>query len=209
MPIAGNSYVTKEMVNAQLEMNSVLGKTITDLRLTNIDDIDNANYKGKVEFIDLDFGNIIKDSLVGKLSLIADVEGKGFTLESLKTKVKGKVSKHQYKGYTYSNIDVNGVFENQRFNGVLNTNDKNLKMKFKGLADLSSEIYRFNFSADVAYAEFNKLNLFKRDEKAILKGKVDINLLGNTLDDMTGAVVFRNASYTNQNDNCLLILQEL
>ena len=199
--IKGTSFVTSEMVDAKLEMNSVWGTTLTDLQLTNIDDIDNANYKGNVEFIDLDLGRMINDSLVGKLSLIADVEGKGFTLETLKTKVKGNVSKHQYKGYTYSNIDVNGIFENQLFNGELNANDENLKMKFKGLADLSSAIYKFNFVADVSYAEFNKLDLFKRDEKAILKGKMNINLVGNSLDNMSGAIVFRNASYENQNDN--------
>ena len=199
--ITGNSYITKEMVDAQLQIVSNVGKTITDLKLTNIDDIDNANYKGKVEFIDLEFGNLIKDSLVGKLSLIADVEGKGFTLETLKTKLKGNVSKHQYKGYTYSNIDVNGIFENQRFNGELNANDENLKMKFKGLADLSSAIYKFDFIADVSFAEFNKLNLFKRDSVAVLKGEMDINFTGNTLDNISGNVNFRNASYTNQNDS--------
>ena len=199
--IAGNSYITKEIVDAKLQMDSNIGKTITDLRLTNIDDIDNASYKGKVEFIDLELGSLIKDSLVGQLSLIADVEGKGFTLETLSTKVKGNVSKHQYKGYTYSNIDVNGVFENQRFNGELNTNDANLKMKFIGLADLSTDIYKFDFNADVAFAEFNKLNLFKRDKTAILKGKIDINLTGNSLDNISGNINFGNASYTNQNDN--------
>jgi len=199
--ISGVSQITKESVEANLRMDSNIGKTITDLKLTNIDDIDNASYRGKVEFIDLELGNIIKDSLVGKLSLVADVEGKGFTLETLKTKVEGTVSKHQYKGYTYSNIDVNGIFENQRFNGELTTNDDNLKMKFKGLADLSSTIYKFDFIADVSLAEFNKLNLFKRDEIAVLKGKMDINLTGNSLDNISGNIHFKNASYTNQNDN--------
>ena len=199
--ITGNSYITKDMVDAKLKMVSKIGKTITDLRLTNINNIDNASYKGKVEFIDLAFGTIIKDSLVGQLSLIADVEGKGFTLEKLSTKVKGNVSKHQYKGYTYSNIDVNGVFENQRFNGELKINDENLKMNFIGLADLSKAIYKFDFKADVTFAKFNKLNLFKKDQTAILKGEMDINFTGNTLDNISGAINFKNASYTNQNDN--------
>ena len=114
---------------------------------------------------------------------------------------KGTVSKHQYKGYTYSNIDVNGVFQNQRFNGELSANDENLKMKFVGLADLSSAIYKFDFKADVAYSEFNKLNLFKRDEVAILKGNMDINLTGNSIDNLSGSIRFANASYTNQNDS--------
>tara|TARA_R110002073_G_scaffold40547_5_gene115053 strand:- start:159196 stop:163626 length:4431 start_codon:yes stop_codon:yes gene_type:complete len=199
--IIGHSYITNSIVDAQLELKSAIGKTITDLRLTNIDNIDNANYEGKVEFIDLEFGKMVGDTLIGKLSLVADVKGKGFTLETINTNIKGTVSKHQYKGYTYSNIDVNGVFQNQRFNGELSANDENLKMKFVGLADLSSAIYKFDFKADVAYSEFNKLNLFKRDEVAILKGNMDINLTGNSIDNLSGSIRFANASYTNQNDS--------
>ncbi len=198
--MAGSSYITQEMVDANIVINSALGRSITDLELTNIDDIDNAEYKGKVEFIDLDFGKIVNDSLIGKLSLVADVDGQGFTLETLDTRIKGKISKHQYKGYTYSNIDVNGVFQNQLFDGQLTTNDENLKMNFNGLADLSSRDYKFDFKADVAFSDFNKLNLFKEHSKAILKGKIDIKLNGNTFDNIAGTIDFRNASYTNHID---------
>ncbi len=199
--ISGTSFVTGELIDAQLTINSQLGKTISDLRMTNIDDIDNARYVGKIEFVDVEFGKIINDSLVGKLSLIADVDGQGFTLEKINTSVKGNISKHQYKGYTYNDIDINGVFKNQLFDGSLVARDKNLKMSFKGLADLSSTTYKFDFIADVAYANFNRLNLFKRDSKAILKGKIDIKVKGNSLDNLAGKINFSNASYTNQNDN--------
>ncbi len=199
--ITGNTYITNELIDAQLITYSGIGKIISDLRLTNIDDIDNAAYVGKIEFIDVEFGKIVNDSLIGKLSLIADVDGKGFTLEKINTSIKGNVSKHQYKGYTYNDIDINGVFKNKHFDGSLVARDKNLKMSFKGLADLSSSIYKFDFIADVAFSDFNKLNLFKRDSKAILKGKIDIKVNGNTLDNLAGEIDFSNASYTNQNDN--------
>lgn len=199
--LAGRSFITEDMVDAKITIKSKLGRTISDLKLTDIDDIDNAKYKGSIELIDLEFGELVKDSLIGKLSLVADVDGKGFTLEKLNTKIQGKVSKHQYKGYTYSNIDVNGVFKNQLFNGILTANDKNLKMTFMGLADLSSTNYKFDFKTSVAHADFNKLNLFKRDKISILKGDIDINLTGNTLDNIAGVIKFKNSSYTNQNDN--------
>ncbi|NNC69322.1 MAG: translocation/assembly module TamB, partial [Flavobacteriaceae bacterium] len=199
--LAGQSYITEEIVNANIVINSALGRSVTDLELTNIDDIDNAKYKGQVEFIDLDFGKIVNDSLIGKLSLIADVDGQGFTLDKLDTRIKGTISKHQYKGYTYSNIDVNGVFKNQLFDGQLITNDDNLKMNFNGLADLSSKDYKFDFNADVAYSDFNKLNLFKEHSKAILKGKIDIKLTGNTFDNIFGTIDFKNASYSNHVDD--------
>ncbi len=199
--ITGQSYITKELVNAKLTIHSALGKTISDLKMTNIDDIDNARYTGKVEFVDLDFGKIVQDSLIGKLSFVADVDGKGFTLEKINTSFKGNISKHQYKGYTYSDIDVNGVFKNQHFDGSMSVRDKNLKMKFEGLADLSSKDYKFDFIADVEFANFNKLNLFKRDSIAKLKGVIAIKITGNTIDNLAGKINFFNASYTNQNDH--------
>jgi len=197
----GQIYLTKELVDAKLTINSELGKTISNLKLTNIDDIDNAQYIGNVEFIDLAFGKIVNDSLIGKISLIADVDGKGFLLENLNTSIKGNVSKHQYKGYTYNDIDINGVFKNQHFDGSLVARDKNLKMNFKGLADLSTDVYKFDFTADVSFSDFNKLNLFKRDSKSILKGKIDIKVNGNTLDNLAGEINFSNAAYSNQNDD--------
>ena len=199
--IKGRSYITNKMVDAQLEIMSDVGKTISDLRLTNINDIDNAKYVGKVELIDLEFGKVVQDSLISKISLIADVDGQGFTLEKINTSIKGNISKYQYKGYTYKDIDINGVFRNQLFNGSLVSRDENLKMSFKGLADLSSSINKFDFIAEVSYSNFNKLNLFKRDSIAILKGKMDIKFSGNTFDNLAGSINFTNASYTNQNDN--------
>ena len=165
--IAGKSHITNDLVDAQLMINGALGRTISNLKLTNINDIDNAKYIGNIEFIDLDFGKIVNDTLIGKMSLIAEVDGQGFTLEKINTSLKGNVSKYQYKGYTYNDIDVNGIFKNQNFDGSLVSRDKNLRMNFQGLADLSSEIYKFDFIADLDYSDFNKLNLFKRDSIAV------------------------------------------
>jgi len=198
--IKGVSYITTEKIDAQLEIDSDLGKSISDLKITNITNIDKAKYKGKIELVNFDLGRIIKDSLVGNLSLIADVDGSGFTQKSLNTRLKGRVTKHQYKGYTYSNIDINGVFKDQHFNGDMQVNDKNIKMTFDGLADLSQEMNSFKFKADVDYANFNKLNLFKRDSISILKGKIDIDLMGNSIDNIIGKINIQDASYTNQND---------
>ena len=198
--LKGKSYITKEHIESQLEMDSSLGKTITDLKISNIDNIEDAKYKGKVQFVNFDLGKIMKDSLVGKLSFIADIDGRGFSKELLNTKVDGHITKHQYKGYTYSNMDIKGVFKNQHFNGNLQVDDPNIKLSFNGLADLSQEKYSFNFESNVHFANFNELNLFTRDSISILKGKIKIDLLGNTLDNISGEVSFKDASYTNQND---------
>ncbi len=199
--ISGNTFITSSTIDAQLKMKSDLGTTISDLKLTNIDNIDKASYKGHVKIIDFELGKFVSDSLIGQLSLEADINGRGFTLEAINTKIKGNISKHQYKGYTYQNIDMNGVFEDKKFNGNLISHDENIKFTFDGLADLSSKEHKFDFKAQVAYADFNALNLFKRDSISIVKGNIDINLTGNSIDDLAGKIAINNASYTNQNDN--------
>ncbi len=199
--LKGKSFITTKKIDAQLEIYSELGKSISDLLITNIYDIENANYTGKIELINYKLGRIINDSLVGNFSMIADVNGKGFTLESLNTSLKGHIFKHQYKGYTYSDIDINGIFKDKHFNGEMLTNDKNLKMTFKGLADLSSDIYNFKFKVNVIHANFYKLNLFTKYKKSILKGKIDFDVHGNSINNMVGSISFKDTKYENQKDN--------
>lgn len=198
--ITGNTFITSQLIDAQIQMNSDLGTTISDLKLTNIDNIDDASYKGNIKIIDFELGRFVNDSLIGKLSLDAAVNGKGFTLENLDTSFKGTVFKHQYKGYTYNNFLIDGLFQNKKFNGKLTSNDDNLKLHFDGLADFSNEVYKFDFKSKVDYADFNALNLFTRDSKSILKGIIDMNFVGNSIDNIVGNISFKHASYSNQND---------
>ena len=199
--ISGDTFITPEIIDADIEMNSDLGTTISNLKLTNIDNIDKASYKGHVKIIDFELGKFVGDSLIGQLSLDADIDGRGFTLEDVNTRIKGNISKHQYKGYTYQNIDMNGVFGDKKFNGSLVSHDDNIKFAFDGLADLSTDINKFDFKAKVAYADFNALNLFKRDSISKIKGDLDIKLSGNSIEDLAGKIAIKNASYTNQNDH--------
>ena len=196
----GQVYLTRSSIDANLNTRSQIGNSKVDIQLTNFDHIETALYKGKIELIDFDLGKFVNDSLIGELSMVGEIDGKGTTLENINTKVTGVISKHQYKGYTYSNIDINGVLQDKNFNGELIVNDPGIQLVFKGLADFSNEKYIFDFNADVGFADFYKLNLFTRDERSILKGKIDINLIGSNLDNIQGDIKFENAVYINQND---------
>ena len=197
----GKVAVTRTSLRAKLRTIAELGLSNVDLQLSDIDKKDLASYKGNIELIDFKLGQFLNDSLIGELSMTGEVEGRGFTVDKMNIQVKGHVSKHQYKGYTYSNIDINGVFMDNRFDGYLAVDDPSIQLVFKGLADLSREEYQFNFNADVAYADFRKLNLFTRDEKSVLKGSIDMDFRGRTIDDMQGEISFKDASYSNQNDD--------
>lgn len=195
--LAGLIKVTPEQIDATLNVKSKIGNIISDLQLTNIEDIDNAKYNGDVEFVDFDLGEIAENPMLGRVSLKADVQGAGFNVETINTTLIGKVSKVDFKGYSYKDLNVNGQFQNKKFDGFLQAEDENFKLKFEGLADFSSEIYKFDFTTDIDKIDLQKTNLFKRDSIAILKGKIKLDVSGNTFDNIVGKANFKNVVYTN------------
>jgi hypothetical protein len=201
--ISGNVVIDKDNIKTDIKTISDLGIMNTVLEIDNVDQANAAKYKGDIEFTDFKLGRFVKDSLIGELSMTAHVDGKGFTLDSISTRVEGNITKHQYKGYTYSGIRINGLVNNRKFNGDLEVDDPNIKMNFKGLADISGDINIFDFDANVDHANFNRLNLYTKDEKAVLKGEIKMNFSGTDFNDLVGEANFKNASYTNQNDTYL------
>ncbi|NEW80413.1 MAG: translocation/assembly module TamB, partial [Gelidibacter sp.] len=199
--VSGFTYITEDLINADVIMKTDIGTLITDLELTNIGDINNASYFGHVAVIDFGLGKILNDPLMGNLSAEADVDGKGFTLEKMNTSVKGHISKLQFKDYAYTNIDINGVLKNKHFDGEMEVNDDNIKLNFVGLADFSTKIFTFDFKTKIDYLDLNTLNLFKRDSISIVKGDIEIKVSGNSLDDLAGTIDFKNALYSNQKDS--------
>lgn len=197
---SGKVDITRSSIDLQLRTIAQLGMSDVDLVLMDIDKGDLASYTGKIELVDFKLGEFVRDSLIGDFSMVGEVQGQGFSIDKISIRVKGHISKHQYKGYTYSNIDINGILRDKEFDGFLRVNDPNIKLEFKGLAELA-EIKKFNFEADVEYADFLKLNLFTRDEKSLLKGTINMDLTGSSLDNIEGVLSFKNASYSNQNDD--------
>ena len=198
--IRGNTTVTEKDISTTINLFTDLGSSYSDMKLTNIEDIDNASYEGFISFIDFDLGSFLDDPALGKVSLDFDVDGKGFTEENLNTEVSGKVFGLVYNGYNYKDIQVVGVLKDQLFDGNMISSDPNATFSFKGLADLSGEKNKFNFIAVVERADFNKLRFITRDTLSVFKGKVYMNMTANTLDDAEGTIGFLRTSYINQNN---------
>ncbi len=199
--INGTSFITAKSVEADLEIDTDLGFIKSNLKLTDIDNIDNASYVGNVILDEFDIGELINDPLVKKTTLNLDVNGKGFTIENLNTKVKGRVSILNYNNYTYRDIVLSGDLGNSIFNGVLEVEDLNLQLDFNGLADFSEDLKKFDFKANVGYANLTNLNFVTRDSIAEFRGLVTMTATGTTLDNAVGAINIKNTTYKNQDNN--------
>ncbi|TXD46678.1 translocation/assembly module TamB [Polaribacter sp. IC073] len=196
--IRGKVTVSPSKMKATVALKSQIGSVITDLEINNIEEIDTASYTGDVALVGFNIGAFFNDPLFGKVSLKGAVNGSGFKLDNINTKFVGNISELNFNGYTYKNIIANGQYQNNKFDGDLVIDDVNFKMKFNGLADLSSEVQKFDFNSDISYLNLRETNLFTRDTISIVKGKIALDVEGNTFDDIIGKAVFKNVLYTNQ-----------
>ncbi|WP_296348309.1 translocation/assembly module TamB domain-containing protein [Winogradskyella sp.] len=196
--INGNSLITSKQIDADININTDLGLVKSNLEITDFDDIDNASYIGKIIFEEFDIGAMVNDPKAKYVSANLDVDGKGFVLDNLKTDIKGDVYSLVYNNYTYIGVNVYGNLGNKIFNGKLNANDPNLQLDFDGLIDYSQEQKKYDFRANVGYADLNVLNFVERDSISEFRGLVNISATGSDYDTATGAIRIKNTTYKNQ-----------
>ncbi|MEO8773441.1 MAG: translocation/assembly module TamB domain-containing protein [Gelidibacter sp.] len=198
--VYGNTLITSTDIEANLKINTALGHIDSNLNLLRFNDIDNASYKGNIVLEDFDIGQLLDDPNIKETTFDFDVDGKGFTLENLKTDIKGHVYSINYNNYNYENIEISGQLGNKIFNGVLVSNDDNFKFKFNGLADLSKKVNSLDFTAEVEYANLRALNFVTKDSISIFKGNIIMDMEGSGIDDAYGKLTFNNTTYINEND---------
>ncbi|MGB5435029.1 MAG: translocation/assembly module TamB domain-containing protein [Maribacter sp.] len=197
--VRGDATVTESSVYAKVNLNTAIGSSYADLELTDFNNIENAAYQGFVSLIDFDLGNFVDNKSLGKTTLDFNVEGKGFVKDKLNTEVIGEVYSINFNNYDYKNLKVSGILKEQLFDGSIFSNDENLRFNFKGLADFGEDRNNFNFIANVEYADLKKLNFIK-DSVSIFKGNVNIDITGNSLDNIVGDINFTETIFQNKND---------
>lgn len=195
----GKAEITQKYIDADFVMNTALGIIESNLSIHNLDNIDNADYKGNVILDNFSVGTLVGQKDIGKVSLNIDVDGKGFTQKLVNTTFVGDVYKLNYNGYTYQKIIVDGSFKQPVFKGKFFINDPNLYMDFDGLLNLGKKEKMINFNATIDYANLDKLNIIK-DSIAVFKGEIAINSQGNDLDNFKGDLILSNAMYQNRKD---------
>lgn len=149
-----------------------------------------STYAGQLELIDIDLQKLTQNEQLGLISMQAEVKGKGDRLANFESQLTGGISRLDYKGYAYSQLNVDGYLDKQMFTGKISSLDTNAHFEFYGLADLSTEQPFFNFVAEVERIDFNALKL--TTDSFSLKGFMEICATGIDIDSINGELSFRN-----------------
>ncbi|WP_395046663.1 translocation/assembly module TamB domain-containing protein, partial [Flavobacterium sp.] len=198
--LSGTTEVTLKTIKANISLKTALGNIKSNLSMTSIDNIDNATYIGNVKLDNFNLGKLLNRTDVGVVNLDLDVDGKGFNQKYLDTEIKGTVQSVYYNKYNYKNMVVDGTMIKSIFKGDINVNDPNLQMDFDGILNLNKKENKYDFHANVEYANLKKLKLYTADSISVFRGDVTMKLQGNTIDNLYGEVFINQTSYENNKD---------
>lgn len=174
-------------------INTSLGKLKTDLQMNLTRKT--PMYSGDVTVDNLQLGKLIKNDKLGNVSLAANVQGEGFSLNDLHTFVKGTISQFAFNNYNYTNISVDGEVNKKLFSGKYGIEDTNVNLNLEGTVNLNDPATpRYNFTANVLKIDLQKLNLLKEGTLSqifVIAGTADLDLSGKNIDNIEGTAKLR------------------
>jgi hypothetical protein len=199
--LSGYTDLKGEKLTTNSQLRSLLGNANIDLEIDDVVDTDHSPYRGQVELEAFNLGPTVGYPELSSVTADVSVDGSGFSRETVNTLVEGRIDSLRFKGYNYTNINLDGKFKNPQFNGNLSIRDPNLKMDFSGLVDISADQNRYDFRANVDYMELHQLKLVERDSIAVFSGLVEMQVVGTSEDDVQGSIEFKETFYQNELDN--------
>lgn len=199
--LRGTTTLSSSTLETDSSIRSALGNLKTNLKMTSINNVNSATYKGTIDVTQFNIGRLLGTKTIGKTSAKLRFDGRGFSQENLNTLLSGSISNFTFNDYNYKNIKVSGTLENPIFNGKLTINDPNMELDFEGLIDVSDAENVYDFDAKIKYADLYKTNLFKRDSISIFTGNIGMDMKGTSVDDVVGVVRISEATYQNLIDD--------
>lgn len=162
-----------------------------DIRLKFNKDFTNADYSGTVQLDELNLGVLLSSpQQLGRTSLSARIEGRGFRIDSLSTHLEAVIQSLEFNHYDYRNISIDGMFDRRMFSGRASARDEYLSFDFDGTVDLNDSLPDFRFLATIDTLDLHQLNFYPTPLAA--SAKFDFSLKGNSIDNLTGQAVISN-----------------
>ncbi len=181
--------------NAAIDAHTSDGNFNADVAMQGVQST--PHYKGNVVVKSLNIGKILKQKpLLGKATLSADVDGKGFTLETMNVMLNAKIDSFFINKYTYSNLNIRGNIKDKFFVGHADIKDPNLDLNFDGKVDMNKQVNQYSFLLDIQGADLQNLNLTSQDIR--LSAVADANIKAPAFDRMNGKASIKNIVLYNQ-----------
>jgi hypothetical protein len=169
------------------KLRTDIGTAELDMRLDLSAGTQKANYSGQLNLIQFNLGKWADNPDLGLVNFNSRVQnGRGLTLNTLRTDLTATVKSLYFKNYNYTNFVVQGLIEKSIFKGTLSIHDPNIDFEFKGVLEYLEGMAFLNFESEVKRIDLKALNLSKNP--LAFAGDMQINLQGSNINDILGDI---------------------
>lgn len=180
-------------------LSSNIGTIDVDILLKNDNSRNGFLIQGNVDSKDFDIGSLISNKLLGKVGMNASLSALMSRRDGMEISIDSvRVNKLEFNGYPYSNIFALGKYNNKIFDGKIICHDPNLDFIFQGLFSFDPKATsKYNYYADIPYANLSALNIDKRDSISILRSRMIADFTSHAGKNIVGNINILNTSYAN------------
>jgi hypothetical protein len=182
------------------DFSSALGRLSSDLSVQHDEKLKKEFYKGKLKSTDFNFGKFFDMPALGKVTMNANVDGSGLSLEEVAANLNGTINALELNSYIYKNIDIKGNVAKRIFNGQLSIKDENVDFDFGGKVDFTQKLPSLNFSMQLNKANLSALHFIDSTKKTDLSTRIEVDVTGNNIDNLIGTINFENTLYKQDKD---------
>lgn len=179
------------------KLQTQLGALSLNMVLNAEDDFQSLRFNGNVRTNRFHIGNLLGDRSLGHIALDVSGEVQQDTLHPLHGTIKGDIDLLEFNRYAYTGIHADGYFTPKGFNGQLSIDDPNLSTDFKGLIDLTQSLPEYRFDLSLDKANLHALHFVDKYTDSDLQCKVNVNMKGNSLDNLNGYILLDSLTFRN------------
>ncbi len=154
--------------------------------------IHSVQYSGAVTTTDFQIGTLLKQPLLGSVSLNEQVSGTSFDPGEGVLNLNGIISTLTLNKYTYHNISTNGVLAKKQFKGNILVDDSNLALQFDGDVNFANKNVVIKAVAHLLGSNFKAMNL--TSDLITATADFDLNCTGSNIDNFSGYALLNNIS---------------
>lgn len=198
--MSGEISIEHNYLYTDLLLNTDVGNISSKVAINQVDSTANVSYRGSVKIDSLDMKTVLENNEFGFASMEVQLDGSGLKPDELKINAKVNLKSIDFKGYIYNGISIDGYINNKLLKGNLSVEDKNIQLSLGGIIDLRNNTPQYKLNLVVDKANIGKTNIVRASKGANIKGRVEVTLAGEKLDDMVGAIVFSDIEYDNGRD---------
>lgn len=153
-----------------------------------------TTYSGNLKLSDVNLGALLDQPDLQKIDGNGKFEGRGLTIKDGSLDLNARFSRVGFRQYNYRNLDVRGNLQKSFFRGQVSVQDTNLAFGLNGEFDLRGPKNLFDVRGTVQKADFLATKLL--NDSLLIRSDLDVQLMGNTLNELVGNARLLNTSMT-------------